>query len=75
LKAIFSSATSYFRQISERSLVCENPPGRFVFAQMSIGLEECYERIRNEDGNKHDKVLESHASDEEEFLPIPECMS
>ena len=55
--------------------MCENPPGRFVFAQMSIGLEECYERIRNEDGNKHDKVLESHASDEEEFLPIPECMS
>ena len=54
--------------------MCENPPGRFVFAQMSIGLEECYERIRNEDGNKHNNALENQTIDEEEFLPIPECM-
>ena len=60
----------YSRNISERSLVCENPPRRFIFAQMTVGLEECYERTRNKNGNER---VKNEAIDEEEFLPVPGC--
>ena len=59
------------RNISERSLVCKNPPRRFIFAQMTVGLEECYERIRNKNGKAD---IKNEAIDQEEFLPVPESI-
>ena len=56
------------RNVSERSLVCENPPRRFIFAQMTVGLEECYERIRNKNGNES---IKNEATEQEAFLPVP----
>jgi hypothetical protein len=53
--------------------VCENPPSHFVFAQMTIGLEDFYERMNCEDGRKDNNVLESQAIDGEEFSPRPGC--
>jgi hypothetical protein len=48
--------------------VCEDPPRRFIFAQMTVGLKGCYERIRK--NNVFDKNQATH---QEEFLAIPEC--
>ncbi|XP_028393003.1 serine/threonine-protein kinase 36-like [Dendronephthya gigantea] len=58
------------RQISERSLVCENPPRCFLFAQMTVGLGECYERIRNGDGENKEICLQNQSANEEKFSPI-----
>ena len=54
--------------------MCENPPTRFLFTQMTAGLEECYARIKNDDGKYEHDVLKTETADEEEFLPVAGCM-
>ena len=57
--------------------MCENPPTRFLFTQMTAGLEECYARINGNDGKNEHGVLKNEMvnEDEEEFLPVPGSMT
>ena len=64
--------------------MCENPPTRFLFTQMTAGLEECYARINGNDGkNEHGVLKNEHGvlknetvnEDEEAFLPVPGSMT
>ena len=57
--------------------MCENPPTRFLFTQMTAGLEECYARINSDDGKNEHGVLKNETvnEEEEEFLPVPGSMT
>ena len=41
---------------------------------MTAGLEQCYARIKNNDGKYEHDVFKTETVDEEEFLAVAGCM-